>query len=126
MQEVKKIMTRINQIKEHLVNLGEMRPGRIYKQYNVCGNPNCRCKDKDSPKKHGPYDSVSYTHKGRSRTEFVRGDELKEAKKQLKNYEKFKLLTQEWVDLSVEIVQIRKKANSALKKEITTTKRVDI
>lgn len=82
------------------------------KQYNVCGNPTCRCKDKENPKKHGPYYQLSYTHKGRSKTEFVRKGTEKQIKQELKNYGKFKRLTREWVDLSLEIARLRREESA--------------
>jgi len=42
------------QIKAELAALGEMRPGSLSRQYNVCGKPNCRCKDPQNPQRHGP------------------------------------------------------------------------
>lgn len=86
----------------------EMRPGALSRQYNVCGNPNCRCKDPKNPKRHGPYYQLSYTHNGKSRTEFVRKEMVGEVKKQLKNYQVFRRLTREWVDLSLEISRLRR------------------
>ena len=59
-----KINTRqaqIRKIKKNLEELGEIMPGSLSKQYNVCGNPNCRCKDSVNPRKHGPYYNLSYT-----------------------------------------------------------------
>jgi hypothetical protein len=52
----------IDQIKQELLALGDMRPGALSEQYNVCGKPNCRCKDPRKPQKHGPYYQLSYTH----------------------------------------------------------------
>lgn len=46
---------RIQQIKAELGALGEMRPGSLSEQYNVCGKPNCRCKDPKNPQRHEPY-----------------------------------------------------------------------
>lgn len=101
---------RIAEIKQHLVELGEMRPGSLSAQYNVCGNPRCRCKDPKQPKKHGPYSQVSYTHKGKSTTEFVKKEMVAEVTQQIENYRAFKVLTEEWVDLSVRIARQRKKS----------------
>ncbi|MBN2526834.1 MAG: hypothetical protein JXR76_10615 [Deltaproteobacteria bacterium] len=109
-KEILRLLTRIEDIKKRLASLGEMRPGSLSRQYNVCGNPTCRCKDPENPKKHGPYYQVSYSHKGKSTTQFVKIDALAETKKQLKNYQTFKRLTEEWVELSVEIAKLRKKA----------------
>ncbi len=83
--------------------IDEMRPGSLSEQFNVCGNPNCRCKDPDHPKKHGPYYQISYTRKGKSKTEFVRKEMVAGVKRELKNYQKFKKLVDEWIDLSIEV-----------------------
>ena len=106
--QVRALEKRIEIIKGKLSALGDMRPGSLSTQFNVCGNPTCRCKDKDNPKKHGPYYQLSYTHKGRSKSEFVKKEDLAEVKKQIRNYQRFKQLTGKWVDLSLEIARLRK------------------
>lgn len=100
---------RIQRIKEELQALGDMRPGALSAQYNVCGNPTCRCKHPTGPQRHGPYCQLSYTHLGKSTTEFVRKADVAELKRQMKNYQRFKKLVDEWVDLSVTIGKLRKK-----------------
>lgn len=104
-----KWQARIKKIQLLLAEMGEMRPGSISKQYNVCGNPKCRCKDPKNPRKHGPYYQLSYTHKGKSTTEFVKKENVDAAKQQVKNFREFKKLTEEWIDLSVKIAKLRKK-----------------
>jgi hypothetical protein len=115
-KNINSIKKRIGKIKEELAKIGDMRPGSLSKQFNVCGNPTCRCKDKENPKKHGPYYQLSYTHKGRSKTEFVRKGTEKQIKQELKNHEKFRRLTQEWVDLSLEIARRRREESAGKKK----------
>ena len=85
-----------------------MRPGALSEQYNVCGKPNCKCKDPRRPQKHGPYYQLSYTHQGKSTTEFVKRDMLDKVRQQLANYATFRKLTDEWVELSVRIAKRRK------------------
>ena len=92
-------------IKQELLSLGPMRPGTLSQQYNVCGKPGCRCKDPNNPKKHGPYYQLSYTHLGKSTTEFVKRGQLEEVQQQLDNYARFKELTEQWVDLSLRIAK---------------------
>ena len=82
-----------------------MHPGSINTQYNVCGNPNCACKNKENPKKHGPYYQLSYSNKGRSTTKFIKEEELKTIRKQVENYKKFKEMNAELVNLNVELVK---------------------
>ena len=112
-KSVKILQRRIERIKTKLTMIGAMRPGSLSKQYNICGNPTCRCKDKDNPKKHGPYYQLSYTHKGKSKTEFVRKGMEKQVKNELRNYREFKQLTQEWVDLSLEIASLRRRESGS-------------
>jgi len=102
------LVKRILRIKQELVELGEMRPGTLSKQFNICGNPNCRCKDLKNPKKHGPYYQLSYTRHGKSKSEYVKVDRLPIIKQQIKNYKRFVKLTDDWIDLSIELAQIRK------------------
>ncbi len=103
------LIQRIEDIKSKLGELGEMRPGSLSQQFSTCGNASCRCKDPEHPQKHGPYYQLSYTRKGKSRTEFVSKDRLDEVRTQLDNYARFKELTEEWIDLSIELAQERRK-----------------
>ena len=83
-----------------------MRPGSLSTQYNVCGKAGCKCKA-TPPQRHGPYYQVSYTRKGKSGSKFVKKEDLPEVRRQLKNYERMKLLTQRWIDLSIELSTLR-------------------
>jgi hypothetical protein len=96
----------IKRIKSELERLGDLRPGSLSEQYNVCGNPNCRCKEHPS-KRHGPYYQLSLTRKGRSRTKFVKKPQLAEVRKQLKNYARLRTLVDRWIELSSELCQLR-------------------
>ena len=105
MKDEAKLEERIREIQEQLGHLGRMRPGSLSKQYNVCGTPGCRCKDPKKPRKHGPYYHLNYTRRGRSQTEFVKADAVEELRKQLAAYKRFRALTGEWVDLSIELAR---------------------
>ena len=100
--QTKNIEKKIEKIKRELQTIGEMRPGSLSKQYNVCGKPGCRCKDPTVPQKHGPYFQLSYAHKGKSTTQFIRPGFVKRIEKQIANYKYFKQLTQEWINLALE------------------------
>ena len=96
-----RLEVKIENVKQELMSLGEMRPGSISEQYNVCGSPNCSCKAKKNPKKHGPYYQLSYVHKGKNSTQFIRSEFLSKTRKQLRSYKKFRKLTEEWVSLAL-------------------------
>jgi hypothetical protein len=50
---------------------------------------------------------VSYTRKGKSSSKFVKKEDLPEVRKQIKNYEKMKLLADRWIDLATELSNLR-------------------
>ncbi len=105
-KRIRALERQIEKTKSQLSLLGDLRPGSLSEQYNVCGNPNCRCKD-TPPKRHGPYYQLSLTRKGRSRTKFVKKPQLSEVKKQLKNYARLRSLVDRWIELSSELCQLR-------------------
>jgi hypothetical protein len=92
---------RIHTIKAALARLGRLRPGTLSRQYNVCGNPTCRCKA-DPPRKHGPYYQLSYTWQGRSRTEFVRREDLAAIRQQVRNYQRLRTLVEKWIAAEID------------------------
>src|SRR5450756_729172 len=96
----------IEKVKRDLVALGDLRPGSLSTQYNVCGSPGCRCKA-TPPEKHGPYYQVSFTRKGKGSSKFVRKEDLPAIRKQLKNYETMKMLVDTWIELATELSNLR-------------------
>lgn len=107
-KEIEEKYKRISKIKKEILDIGEMRTGSLSQQWNVCGNPNCRCKDSKKPKKHGPYYQLSYMRYKKSKTEFVSKDNVKSVKRHIANYKNFMELKDEWIDLSIEISQLKK------------------
>ena len=108
------LQRQIEKVKRDLAALGDLRPGSLSTQYNVCGSPGCRCKA-TPPVKHGPYYQVSYTRKGKSSSKFVKKEDLPAVRKQLKNYERMKLLTEHWIDLATELSTLRHPAADQVK-----------
>jgi superfamily I DNA and/or RNA helicase len=78
-----------------MAKLGAMRPGTLTVQYR---NP---------AEKKTPFNQLSYTHKGRSRSEYVRPDNLDAVKKEVETYKKFRLLVEEVTELSLEASRLR-------------------
>ncbi len=103
---------RVPEIKRALSTLGDIHPGSLSKQWNVCGKPDCRCKDPKHPRKHGPYYQISYTWRGKSHTVFVPENQAPEVKKQIVNYRRFRLLCQQWVDVALELARLQKIARA--------------
>jgi hypothetical protein len=85
-----KIEKKIEKIKQQLVTIQQMRPGSLTRQYR---NP----KDKT-----GAYYQLSYTHKMKSRTEYVRSEFVDLIEEQISEYKRFRKLVDQWVELSIE------------------------
>src|SRR2546426_12009165 len=100
------LQQRIDKIKQQIAALGDLRPGTLSQQYNVCGNPGCRCKA-TPPVKHGPYYQISVKRHGKSTTQFVREQDLAEVQSQLDNYRRLRVLVDQWITLSSEISSLR-------------------
>ena len=92
MDRIKPIERRIAKIKQDLAALGDLRPGSLSTQTRSWG---------------GEYGQLSYTHQGKGRTEYVPPGRVREVKRQLANYKKFKQLTNEWVGLAMELCKIK-------------------
>jgi len=97
---------KIVEVKRELAELGEMRPGSLSTQYNVCGSPGCQCKA-TPPKKHGPYYQISYTRKGKHSSRFVKQEELTSVREQLDNFARMRKLVDRWIDLATKLSDLR-------------------
>jgi hypothetical protein len=91
----------IETIKQKLLTLGPMHPGSVSRQYQVCGNPACRCLHPTKPQKHGPYYKLAYVHRGKPVCRFVRAGCVEEMKARLAAYKKFRSLMDKWIELSI-------------------------
>lgn len=84
------IQKRIAKIKAALAAIEDMRPGSLTRQY------------KDPANQSGAYYQLSYTREMQSRTEYIARDNLRAVRREIANYQRFKALTAEWVNLSIE------------------------
>jgi hypothetical protein len=107
---------RIQKIKQQIGELGDLRPGALSQQYNVCGSPGCQCKA-SPPIKHGPYYQISFTRHGKSSSQFVREEDLKEVQQQLENYRRLRQLVDEWISLSAQLSTLRLREKRRLTRE---------
>lgn len=84
------IKRRIEIIKAELTAIDDMRPGSLTRQYK---NPDARS---------GSYYQLSFTLDMKSRTDYIPRDCLKDVRRQVAQYKRFKALSAEWVALSIE------------------------
>lgn len=81
---------RIGKIKAELARIGAMRPGSLTRQY------------KDPGSASGAYYQLSYTLDMKSRTDYIPRNWVRDVRRQVGNYKRFKSLSAEWVALSIE------------------------
>jgi hypothetical protein len=91
------IRKRIDRIKTELAAIDDMRPGSLSRQY------------KDPANQSGAYYQLSYTWQMKSRTEYVARDYLRELRREIANYKRFKALTSAWIALSIELGRLNMK-----------------
>lgn len=106
MNRIEVLERQIGEIKNKLVALGDLQPGALSVQYNICGKAGCRCKA-DPPQKHGPYHQISYTRKGKGSSRFVKKQDVPAVRAQLKTYAMLRRLVDEWIDRATELANLR-------------------
>jgi hypothetical protein len=72
-----------------------MRPGSVNEQF------------KDPKEKTGSYHQLNYTHKMKTKTEYVRKSLVAEIEGETQEYRRFKALMDEWISLSIEASKLR-------------------
>jgi hypothetical protein len=100
--QLRKTEERIARIKQELLALGPMRPGSISRQY------------RQPKEKQRPFYQISYTYRMRSRSEYVRPENLPTLTRETANFKRFKKLVDRCIDLSLKASQLRtRQASSA-------------
>jgi hypothetical protein len=85
----------IERIKHELMDLGPMRPESLSRPY------------RDPKTKKRPFHQISYTHKGRGRSEYVRSEHLNQLRREAAHFKRFRKLAERWVELSLKASQLR-------------------
>ena len=85
----------IGEIKKRLFDLGDIRPGSLSKQM------------RRSKEKYGAYWHLSYTHKGKGHTEYIRDEFVEQVKQEVKKYKQYRKLFERLVTLSIEKSKLR-------------------
>lgn len=77
-------------LRGRLARIGDLRPGVLTRQY------------RDPANRRGAYWQLSYTHRMKSRTDYVRAKAVPLARKPVANYKQFKRLVERWIELGLE------------------------
>jgi hypothetical protein len=90
-----KLFEQIERVKKQLQDLGPMRPGSVSRQY------------RDPKEKRRPFYQISYTHRMKSRSEYLRPENLAAIKQETANFKRFRKLMDRWVDLALKLSQLK-------------------
>jgi len=88
---------RVRALLAGMAKLGAMRPGTLTVQYR---NP---------AEKKTPFNQLSYTHRGKSRSEYVRPENLAAVRREVETFKKFRMLIEQITELSLEASRLRHK-----------------
>jgi hypothetical protein len=92
---IKRTEEQIARVKQQLLALGPMRPGSISRQYRL------------PQQKQRPFYQISYTHRMRSRSEYVRPESLPTLRHETATFRRFKKLIAQWIALALKASQLR-------------------
>ncbi len=106
-EKLSKLLTLRDQVLQKLTNIGDMRQGSISENFRRCGKSSCCCADPDHPG-HGPYYAFTRKVAGKTRTINRRpGPELNRLKKEVGEYQRFKKLCHELIEVNEAICAAR-------------------
>ena len=85
----------IEGIKRELGKIGAMRPGSLSKQARKAKTT------------YGAYWRLSYTHRGKGHTQYIRDAFVKQVKTEVSNFKRFRKLIDRLITLSIERSQLK-------------------
>lgn len=105
-QQIEQLRREIEDIRRQVLQVGAIHPGSISPQFHACGKASCRCHDPVNPRKHGPYNKLTYVHAGKNRCRFVREEAIDELGARLANYRTLRGLLDRWTELSIRLGEL--------------------
>ena len=107
-----RLQIRDRELKAHIAQLGEMRPGSLVECYRKCGKPNCHCA-RPGGRGHGPLWMVTHAVEGKTVSRAVpSGPALEQTRAQIAEYQRFRKLTRALVVTNEQICNARLEESS--------------
>lgn len=92
---------------ETICSIGDMRRGSIVTQYQKCGKEPCCCKE-EGHSGHGPYHLYTTKKERKTKSIHLSGQQqIKKFKEEIENFQKFKEVSKEFVDVNEEICNLK-------------------
>ncbi len=96
-------------LKAGLARIGDMRPGSLIETYGKCGKPTCHCA-KPGSRGHGPSWLLTRAVHGKTVSKRIpSGPAVEQSKQQVAEYQRFRDLTRELIEISDQICDLRLK-----------------
>jgi hypothetical protein len=104
-QTLEELEVRRDRLKTELARIGDMRPGSFALRFRKCGKSTCHCARSES-KGHGPTGFLTREVKGKTITKVIpTGAQAERVQAQVEEYQRFRALTRELVELSERICE---------------------
>ena len=101
------LLTQREAILRQIAELGDMRRGTITEVFRSCGKPGCCCSERNHPG-HGPYYAFTTKVEGKTKTLQLRpGPRLTKIEREVETYKRFRLLTQQLLEVNEGICNAR-------------------
>jgi hypothetical protein len=97
--KVERLEEAIHEIKRQIEKLGALRPGSLSKQA------------RKSKTTYGAYWHLSYTHRGKGHTQYIRDTFVPQVKAEVSNFKRFRKLIDRLITLSIERSQLKMKTD---------------
>lgn len=104
-----------DEIRKEVAAVGDMRPGSLVERYRRCGKPGCHCA-KEGARGHGPSWSLTRAVGGKTVTTIIPVDAVDQARRDIAEYQRFRGLTRDLVDVSERLCDARLQAAKAASK----------
>ena len=106
---LERLEARSADLKAGLARIGDMRPGSLIETYGKCGKPTCRCA-KPGSRGHGPSWLLTRAVHGKTVSKRIpSGPAVEQSKQQVAEYQRFRDLTRELIEISDQICDLRLK-----------------
>ena len=113
---IEQLRNRRDEVRARLAEVGDFRPGSLVERYRRCGKPNCHCAG-EAAEGHGPTWSLTREVSGKTITTIIPAAAVKETRRQIAEYKRFRALAKEMVDANEQLCDVRLDAPDAASDE---------